>query len=247
MAGLSDIVKDGGAMPPALLTDGRWSIHQGDYRHVLPGIRPILFERRAAIVTDPPYRFATSGGGRYRKARAMLDTIGEKGLDLGFDLDLLSWRNAGSIVVFCHNDQLGDIIARLKQGFKRHCVCMVHKKNPQPVANRHYRPDTEFYVHAWQDDTFPVGTLDQKSRWMETGRAERFDHPTVKPLAVMQKIIANVQADLIFDPFTGTGTTGVAALLAGKRFIGCEIDAGYFEIARQRLAEAAALQDEAAP
>jgi site-specific DNA-methyltransferase (adenine-specific) len=45
----------------------------------------------------------------------------------------------------------------------------------------------------------------------------------------------------IFDPFMGSGTTGVACMQLGRRFIGCEIDPGYFEIARKRI-EAAASQ-----
>jgi site-specific DNA-methyltransferase (adenine-specific) len=46
--------------------------------------------------------------------------------------------------------------------------------------------------------------------------------------------------DLVLDPFMGSGTTGVACLQTGRRFIGIELDAGYFEIARQRLEAASA-------
>jgi site-specific DNA-methyltransferase (adenine-specific) len=45
-------------------------------------------------------------------------------------------------------------------------------------------------------------------------------------------------ADTIFDPFMGSGTTGVACVQTGRNFIGCEIDAGYFKIAEKRIAEA---------
>lgn len=44
---------------------------------------------------------------------------------------------------------------------------------------------------------------------------------------------------LILDPFCGSGTTGVACMQTGRRFIGIEIDAGYCDIARRRIAEAA--------
>ena len=40
----------------------------------------------------------------------------------------------------------------------------------------------------------------------------------------------------VFDPFMGSGTTGVACVQTGRNFIGCEIDAGYFEIAQRRIA-----------
>lgn len=71
---------------------------------------------------------------------------------------------------------------------------------------------------------------------------EKF-HPTTKPTELMTWCIANytdVDA-LIFDPFMGSGTTGVACMQLGRKFIGCEIDPGYFEIANKRI-EAAASQ-----
>ncbi len=40
---------------------------------------------------------------------------------------------------------------------------------------------------------------------------------------------------VVLDPFMGSGTTGVAALQEGRRFIGIELDAGYFDIARRRI------------
>jgi len=49
----------------------------------------------------------------------------------------------------------------------------------------------------------------------------------------------------VLDPFCGSGTTGVSALRAGLRFIGCEMSAGYFDVARARL-EAACASAEAA-
>lgn len=45
--------------------------------------------------------------------------------------------------------------------------------------------------------------------------------------------------DTVFDPFMGSGTTGVACMQLGRRFIGCEIDPGYFDIAAKRIADAA--------
>ena len=45
---------------------------------------------------------------------------------------------------------------------------------------------------------------------------------------------------LVLDPFMGSGTTGVACLQTGRRFIGVEIDPGYFDIARRRIEQAAA-------
>ena len=62
-------------------------------------------------------------------------------------------------------------------------------------------------------------------------------HPTQKPLALVHRCIAAAsnEGDLVFDPFMGSGTTGVAALQSGRRFCGCEKDDSYFELAKQRI------------
>lgn len=50
--------------------------------------------------------------------------------------------------------------------------------------------------------------------------------------------LLTAEGDTIFDPFMGSGTTGVAAVKLGRNFIGCEIEPKYFEIAQRRIADA---------
>lgn len=65
-------------------------------------------------------------------------------------------------------------------------------------------------------------------------------HPTQKPLALLERVIAasSVPGDLVLDPFCGSGTTGVAAVAAGRRFIGIEREHDYVALARRRIAAA---------
>ena len=65
-------------------------------------------------------------------------------------------------------------------------------------------------------------------------------HPTQKPIALFKWIIEELTDidDTIFDPFMGSGTTGVACMQLGRKFIGCEIDPGYFAIAEKRIKQA---------
>jgi DNA modification methylase len=65
--------------------------------------------------------------------------------------------------------------------------------------------------------------------------AARFDHPTTKPDDLMAKIIRNVAGETVCDPFMGTGSTGVAAIRAGKRFFGVEHNPTHFETACNRV------------
>ena len=71
--------------------------------------------------------------------------------------------------------------------------------------------------------------------------SERF-HPTQKPIAIMKMLIEDFtnSGDTIFDPFMGSGTTGVACMQLGRKFIGCEIDPTYYAIAEKRIKQAQA-------
>lgn len=68
----------------------------------------------------------------------------------------------------------------------------------------------------------------------------RGDHPTQKPVGVMQWCIGQLpdDVDTILDPFMGSGTTGVACARLGRRFIGIEIEPRYFDVACRRIEEA---------
>jgi len=66
-------------------------------------------------------------------------------------------------------------------------------------------------------------------------------HPTQKPLALLDRIVrcATRPGDLVVDPFSGSGTTGVAAVLNGRRYIGFEREKEYVELSRLRIHAAA--------
>jgi site-specific DNA-methyltransferase (adenine-specific) len=65
-------------------------------------------------------------------------------------------------------------------------------------------------------------------------------HPTEKPTAIIEMVIDKwTDADnVVFDPFMGSGTTGVACIQTGRKFIGIEIDPKYFDIACKRIRDA---------
>ena len=67
------------------------------------------------------------------------------------------------------------------------------------------------------------------------------DHPSPKPVKLMKWLIQNAskEGDTIFDPFMGSGTTGVAAVQLQRNFIGCELEPKYFSIAESRIKSAA--------
>ena len=70
-------------------------------------------------------------------------------------------------------------------------------------------------------------------------------HPTQKPVEVMMRCLQELPAKCrsILDPFMGSGTTGVACAKLGRKFIGIEIDEGYFNTACDRIRKAYAQPD----
>ena len=81
-----------------------------------------------------------------------------------------------------------------------------------------------------------------------TSESRGRNHPHAKPVSLPIALLKKLpETSRIIDPFMGTGPTGVAAIKTGRRFIGIEIDPGYFDIACQRIADAAPLFTQEAP
>lgn len=95
-------------------------------------------------------------------------------------------------------------------------------------------------------DEFLESTL---SVWhLPAESARRVGHPAPFPVALPRRFIElyTFEGDLILDPFLGSGATAVAAVEAGRRFVGYEIDRGYARLARRRVRQAKAALDVAA-
>lgn len=101
---------------------------------------------------------------------------------------------------------------------------------------------------VWKKPHFPT-MADCELAWCSVdGNAKVFDglrsygeesHPTEKPLAIMEWCINNLpHSEIILDPFMGSGTTGVACVKLGRKFIGIEKEQKYFDIACKRIEEA---------
>jgi hypothetical protein len=104
-------------------------------------------------------------------------------------------------------------------------------------------------------DTQLAGSKDRSGGSFKTGggnerTAKRANtHPTVKPLALMRYLcrLITPPSGTVLDPFTGSGSTGCAAVLEGFDFVGIEREAEYAEIARARVAHHAPTRPSEAP
>lgn len=100
---------------------------------------------------------------------------------------------------------------------------------------------------AWYDDSHKIENIIRPGTGIPKIIPTKDQHPTQKPVSLAAHFIRlhTRPGAVVFDPFMGSGTTGVAALQEGRRFVGIERDPGYFEIARKRI-EAAMPADERA-
>lgn len=230
---------------------GRALIYQGDCLDVLAGLGPVDH-----VITDPPYEAECHDQGR-RVQRGRTPVL--EPLPFAAMTAALRERFAAEavrladrwIITFC---QLEGVAlwreAYAKGGGRTRGAAIWIKPDAQPrLAGDAPSQGFETMELTW------CGA--GKSRWHGGGRPgvftfcrDRFGragqgpapHPTTKPVALMMRLIElfTDPGDVVLDPFMGSGTTGVAALRLGRRFIGVELDAGYFEIARGRIAAEAA-------
>lgn len=87
---------------------------------------------------------------------------------------------------------------------------------------------------SYNDDYYPINIIEILNP--RTGTV----HPTQKPVALMEYLIRTYtnEGETVLDFTMGSGTTGVACVNTGRKFIGIERDEGYFEIAEKRIQEA---------
>lgn len=96
-------------------------------------------------------------------------------------------------------------------------------------------------IHDGSDE--PTGLLGDAARFFYAAKASKSDrgaentHPTVKPTDLMRYLcrLVTPPGGVVLDPFMGSGSTGKAAVLEGFRFVGCEMNSDYIEIARARI------------
>lgn len=217
-------------------TIGRATLIHGDALKCADSI----FEISRCVVTDPPYML-TSGGKNTGK--------------MGGAFKAGTYDNSGKL--FCDMPTWPEIMEALNTiaAPQAHIYCMANSKNLFPMLtnaviedfhlhqmlvwdkgtvtpNRWYMPDAEFVGFFKKGRAFPINDCGSK-QIVRAKNVRGKVHPTQKPAELMEIFIANStqHGDVVVDPFMGSGSTGVAALRLGRRFIGIESDAKHFDTA----------------
>jgi DNA modification methylase len=202
---------------------GLATLYLGDCREILPTLQPV-----DAVVTDPPYGIGEAAG----KAKT------RKGLGPTRDYGHATW-----------DDKPVDAdLMRLVRAAGRWQIIFGGNYYESPPAKcwlvwDKVNGDNDFADCELAWTNLPKAVRRIQYMWngmLREQGAQRGDHPTQKPLEVMKWCIGHLPSpnDTIIDPFMGSGTTGVAALQMGRKFIGIEREERYFEAACRRMREA---------
>ncbi|MBL1422449.1 MAG: site-specific DNA-methyltransferase [Alphaproteobacteria bacterium] len=217
-------------------------LYFGDNLEVMRSVKPPI----DTLIADHPYKMNTSGGGKFRAERSNLEDITAAGLDGHFDIEVYHYAmklGCLSLVCFFNWQQEATISAFFNHGhFFRNSLNFWDKTNASPMCNGAYQSHVEYFRHGWREGfrmkNRPLG--DMKKVFTSANGKSEFDHPTVKPIDLMCKIVRNAshRGQLVIDPYMGTGSTGVACVQLGRRFVGIEHNRKFFDIAVGRLTEA---------
>lgn len=196
-------------------------------------------------MSDPPY-LLTSGG---MTEGGLHERFGGGGVyDNGgnFFEDCPAWSDFVPLIYGCLRDdahcylmadsknQFEMQAQALAAGFSFHNLLYWDKGTCTP--NRWYMKNAEYVGFFFKGKAFAINECGSK-QGIHVPQVDESRHPTEKPVALMKHYVLNSTqvGETVIDPFMGSGTTGIAAVRAGRKFVGIERDPRWFEVAVKRL------------
>lgn len=233
------------------MKDPNWRkcILRGDSRDIIKRIPDNSID---FILTDPPYNLGQHSTGNIplQGRSAMNNDVAEWDM---VDFNPEEWADefirilkpSGNLFIFTSYNQLGRWYNCLDHRFDTSNFMIWHKTNPAPkIYKAGFLNSCEMIFTCWnKKHTWNFISQAEMHNFLESPicmQPERLKdpkHPAQKPVSILKKMIqiASNEQDIIFDPFMGVGSIGVAALELERRFIGVEIDQNYFNAAKKRL------------
>lgn len=204
------------------------------------------------ILTDPPYNLGQHSTGNIPLPgrTAMNNDVAEWDM---IDFNPEEWADefirilkpTGNLFIFTSYNQLGRWYNCLDHKFDTSNFMIWHKTNPAPkIFKAGFLNSCEMIFTCWNKkhtwnfiSQAEMHNFIESSICMKPERLSNPKHPAQKPIAILRKMIeiASNENDIVFDPFMGVGSTGVAALDLNRRYIGIEVDDVYFEAAKKRI------------
>lgn len=200
------------------------------------------------ILTDPPYEMDIHGGTANNDFSSR-KLISEKHIQFitdGFDYQkcfnmFLQLQTVTNILIFCSNNQISKTMKFFEDKGLSATLLVWKKLNPIPLCNGKHISDLQFIVYvrgkgAFFNNDEEYG-IKMKCKQYSSPSSKYRIHPTQKPIKLLQQLIRlhSKKGDVIFDPFMGSGSTGVASLNLSRCFCGCELKEQFFAGAKNRI------------
>lgn len=220
--------------------DVPWTLHTGSCLDPQSGLASLPDKSVDHFITDPPFSDVTHDGARGGNGSSKLvtfDSIDEAGLAVAFEqFGRIARRWVVTSIDWHHVLFLEQNAFRWGLRFVRFGIWIKPNGAPQFTGDRP--------AQGWEAIAILHAESAGRMRWNGGGRHGVWtvpkvngSHPTQKPLDLLQALVRDFTdpGDLICDPFVGSGTTGVAAVHLGRRFVGWELDPKHAATARGRL------------
>lgn len=205
------------------------------------------------VVTDPPYDIKnTKTGNKSELSKSFQksqDDIKDANIVSGFDyervFDLL-WelQDKHNLYFWCNKAQipmyLDYFVNKKKCSFD---IIKWVKTNPVPTFHNKYITDTEYCLYFRKGGyCMPQNFEDGSTLYqapINLKDKKKWGHPTIKPTEIIDRLIRNStkEGDTVFDPFMGSGTTGVSCKNHNRHFIGVELSEKFFDTSVERIGE----------
>ncbi|MDR0638564.1 MAG: hypothetical protein LBG27_06660 [Spirochaetaceae bacterium] len=205
-------------------------LYCGDCLEILPEIRGVN-----AVIADPPYNFSTSANGAkhdllsdmtntavFFKAviQSCLNTFPlQQG---GVYWQFLNWKTFGALQKAAFD---------LRLAITSLLVWDKDVLNPGTIG---LRPSYELVMLLCVGEA-KIANRRLNDVWKTPYRLSKRAHPAQKPLALLNRLAQETSGETPLDPFMGSGATRVACVNHGRRFIGMELNEGYFDTACKRI------------
>nr|WP_251044310.1 MULTISPECIES: site-specific DNA-methyltransferase [unclassified Lysobacter] len=193
--------------------------------------------------TDPPYNvdYANNPKDKLRgKHRPILnDNLGgDFGAFLEASCTQMVALTKGAIYIAMSSSELDRMQTAFRAAGGRWSTFIIWAKNKFTMGHADYQRQYEPILYGWREgtDRFWCGARDQGDVWFIDRTSKNDLHPTMKPVALVERAIRNSSKsrDLILDPFGGSGTTLIAAEKTGRRARLIELDPKYADVIVRR-------------
>ena len=191
------------------------------------------------VLTDPPYGIDFQSNFRKNKFNKIENDIAVNAEFLDECKRVL--KDTGAFYCFTRWDVYPSWIEQISKRFKvKNCIVWFKRGGGLGDLKKGYIYNHEFIIYCAEKNHRLNGKRRNDVFEFAKDAPSTYVHPTQKPVLLLQEIIerSSNEGDVVLDCFMGSGSTGVACVNTNRRFIGIELDEGYFNIAKKRIEEA---------